>query len=119
MFGRMRSLRFALQGFGHLLRTERSAWWHLVATLIALVLGLVLRLSMEEWRWILLAAALIWAGEAFNTAFERLGDAVSLDHHPQIGWAKDVAAAGVMICVVAALLIALSVFVSPILQLVS
>ena len=106
----VRSLRIALSGLGHMLRTERSSIWHSVATAGAVILGLLFQLSMEEWRWLLLAAALIWAGEAFNTAFERLGDAVTLDHHPKVGHAKDLAAAGVMICAVAAALIALSVF---------
>ena len=106
----LRSLRIALSGLGHLLRSERSSIWILVATVGAMMLGLALQLSLEEWRWILLAAALIWASETFNTAFERLGDAVTLEQHPKVGRAKDVAAGGVLICAVAAALIALSIF---------
>ena len=117
MSNRLRTLRIALGGLRHLVSTERSAKWHLLATVCAAILGRALGLSLEQWRWILLATALIWAGEAFNTAFERLGDAITLEHHPEVGQAKDVAAAAVMICVVAASLIVLSVFVPPILEL--
>jgi len=114
MAERVGILRIALGGLSHLLRTERSAKWHLLATVCAGIAGLLLRLSIDQWRWIVLAAALIWAGEAFNTAFERLGDAITLDHHPEIGRAKDVAAAGVMICIVAGSVIVLSVFLPAI-----
>ena len=106
----LRSLRIALSGLGHLIRSERSSLWHLAASVGAIIVGWALQLSMEEWRWILMAAALVWAGEAFNTAFERLGDAVTLDQNPDVGRAKDVAAAGVLICAVTAALIALSIF---------
>ncbi len=58
----------------------------------------------------MLAIALVWVSEAFNTALERLGDAVSLEDNPRIGHAKDVAAMAVMLAAVAAALIGLSVF---------
>jgi len=113
---RLRSLRFALRGLHYLLRSERSSKWHLAATATAVIFGLLFRLSLDQWRWILLAIALIWAGEAFNTAFERLGDAVTLEQHPDVGRAKDVAAAAVLICVLAALLIGISIFVPAIIR---
>jgi diacylglycerol kinase (ATP) len=111
---RLNSLRFALRGLGYLLRFEHNSRIHLVATVAAIIAGLAFGLSLDQRRWVLLAAALVWVGEAFNTAFERLGDAVSLEHHPEIGRAKDVAAAAVLISVVAAALIGLSVFVPKI-----
>jgi diacylglycerol kinase len=57
-----------------------------------------------------LAVALVWLSEAFNTAIERLGDAVTDEPHPQIGLAKDVAAAAVMFAVIGAAAIGISVF---------
>ena len=39
----------------------------------------------------------VWMAEAFNTAIETLGDAVSGDEHPLLGLAKDASAAGVLL----------------------
>jgi diacylglycerol kinase (ATP) len=113
---RLDSFRFALRGLRFLLRFEHSAGIHLAATLVVVIAGLFLDLSVDQWRWILLAVALVWVGEAFNTAFERLGDAITLEHDPEIGKAKDVAAAAVMICVVAGALLGLSVFIPAIMH---
>jgi len=37
------------------------------------------RLSPDEWRWIILAIALVWLAEALNTAIERLADAITIE----------------------------------------
>lgn len=108
--GGLASLRIALAGLRHLLVSERSSRIHLVAMLVVIVAGLAMDLSLEEWRWIALAVSIVWLSEAFNTAIERLGDAVTDQPDPQIGVAKDLAAAAVMFAVVAAAIICVSVF---------
>jgi diacylglycerol kinase (ATP) len=55
--------------------------------------------------------ALVWLGEALNTAVELLADAVSPTPHPLIGRAKDVAAGGVLLAAGAAVVIGLMVFI--------
>ena len=107
---RLASFRFAIRGLRTLLAQEHNARVHLVATIAVIIIGVATGLDADEWRWVVLAAALVWAAEAFNTAVERLGDAISLEHHPQIGIAKDVAAAGVLVCSLCAALIGLTVF---------
>jgi len=94
-----------------MLAQEHNVRIHLAATIAVVIAGAALGLSADEWRWIALAVALVWLAEAFNTALERLGDAISLEHHPQIGIAKDVAAAGVLAASICAALIGLTVFV--------
>lgn len=53
---------------------------------------------------------LVWFAEAVNTAVERLADAVTLEHHPLIGTAKDVASAAVLIVSITALVAGLIVY---------
>lgn len=108
--GRFRSFRFAFLGLRYLLSSEHNARLHLLATVAVVSLGSVLRLSFNEWRWLLLAIALVWIAEAFNTALERLGDAVTIEHNPNIGRAKDVAATAVLMASLASALIGLTVF---------
>ena len=53
----------------------------------------------------MLAIALVWVAEAFNTAIEQLGDAVTTEREPRIGFAKDIAAGAVLVCAIAAAVI--------------
>jgi diacylglycerol kinase (ATP) len=107
--GGLASLRIALAGLRHLLVSERSSRIHLVATLAVIAAGLAVDLALAEWRWIVLAISIVWLSEAFNTAVERLGDALTDQPHPEIGIAKDLAAAAVMFAVIAAAIICISV----------
>jgi diacylglycerol kinase len=102
---RWASFRCAIMGIVHLMRTQVHARWHLLATLIVIALGLSLRVSMGEWLVLLLAMALVWTAEGFNTAIELLGDAITKETHPLIGQAKDVAAGAVLLAAFFALII--------------
>lgn len=92
------------------MRSEHNAWIHLVATLAVVVAGFALGLTRIEWLAVLLAVGLVWTAEALNTAIEALGDAVSKEPHPEIGRAKDLAAAGVLFAAMTAIGVAVLVF---------
>lgn len=102
---RLHSLRYAVAGLGTLLRTQHNAWIHAAATLLVIAAALWFGLNGYEWLWLVLAMALVWMAEAFNTALELLADAVTRERHPLIGQAKDVAAGAVLIAALAALVI--------------
>jgi diacylglycerol kinase (ATP) len=112
---RLRSFGHAFRGVGRLLATQHNAWIHSVAT--AAVFGLAgwLGLGRSEWVALLIAVALVWVAEAFNTAIEDLCDHVSPEHAPLIGHAKDVAAGGVLISALIAAVIGLLVLGPPLL----
>lgn len=103
-----RSIGHALAGVRRIVREELNARIHLAAALLAVIVGALLRLAPDEWRWLALACALVWSAEAFNSAIERLADRVCPTHDPLIGAAKDCAAAAVLITALAALAIALT-----------
>ena len=88
---------------------------HGVAAGAAIMLGILLNISLEDWRWILLAIVLVMAAEAINTAIEQTCNAIGPHYCEAIRAAKDVAAGAVLLCAGAALLIGLSVF-APYLQ---
>ena len=76
-----------------------------------LAAAIYFRLSADEWRWIILAIALVWLAEALNTAIERLADAVTIEPNENIGYAKDVAAGAVLAAAVVSAVIGLTIFV--------
>jgi len=96
--GRLQSFRHAARGVALMARTQHNARIHLAATLLAVALGWWLRISTADWRWLVLAIALVWAAEAMNTAFEYLCDVVSPEFHSSVEKAKDIGAGAVLIC---------------------
>jgi diacylglycerol kinase (ATP) len=87
-----------------MIRCQHNAWIHVAATLLVIGAGLLLRVSLADWCWIILAISIVWTAEALNTAFEFLADAASPEFHPLVRDAKDVAAGAVLITALSLLL---------------
>lgn len=107
---RLSTFQHAFRGIAVLVMSQPNARFHLLATLVVMALGFICRLNAQECVAIALAIGLVWIAEALNTSIEMLADVVSLDHHPGIRNAKDVAAGGVLLAVIIALLIGTVVF---------
>lgn len=107
----MRSFGFALAGLATLLREQHNARLHLLATVAVVVLALALDVSRNHWLVLLLTMAVVWLAEALNSALEYVCDAAVPEQHELVGKAKDVAAAGVLICAGFAVAIAALVFI--------
>lgn len=108
---RARSFGYAFSGLWRLFREEANAKIHLFAAVVVMVGGAWCHLSRLEWALVAFAIGLVIAAEAFNTALERLADAVKPEKHPLVGAAKDIAAAAVLACAITAIAIGLFVFV--------
>lgn len=101
---------YALQGVGHLLRTQRNAQIHCLVGACAVALGAALRIERWEWLALVLTIALVLAAEGMNTAVEAAVDLATTARHPLAKVAKDVAAGTVLICAVAAVIVGCIVF---------
>ena len=108
---RWKSFGHAFRGLAYLLRSQPHARLHALATVVVAGLGYALKISRGEGLALVLAVGLVWMAEAVNTAVESLADAVHPDHHPLVGRAKDVAAAGVLVSALAALVVGLLIFI--------
>lgn len=107
---RLKSFGHAVDGFIYLLRTQPNARIHLAATIVVVALGFSFGVSRSDWFWLIAAITAVWAAEAFNTAVEQLGDAITRETHPLIGRAKDCAAAAVLLTSLGATAIGVIVF---------
>lgn len=107
---RIKSFRHALEGLAFVMRTQRNAWIHAAAAIVVALAGFTAGLTPQEWLWIILAIALVWIAEVFNTAFEHLCDVVQPEFHASVKAAKDVAAGAVLLAACAAVLIGALVF---------
>jgi len=107
---RWSSFRCAIAGIVYLLRTQPHARWHLLVSLGVIVLGFVFQVSRGDWLALVLAMALVWTAEALNTAIELTCNAITLEKHPLIGLAKDVAAGAVLLASLFAVVVGAIVF---------
>jgi diacylglycerol kinase (ATP) len=105
-----RSFGYAFEGLANLLRTQPNFLVHILAACAALGLGVVLRLSIAELALLVLTIGLVLVVEAVNTALETVCDVVSPGYDPLIKRAKDIGAAAVLIAALAAVAVALLLF---------
>jgi len=105
MMNRMKSFGHALRGVAYVVRSQKNAWVHVIATVVVVAAGIWAKLSAGEWCWMIAAIGAVWAAEVMNTAIELLCDVVSPEFHPMVGRVKDVAAGAVLIVAVAAAVI--------------
>lgn len=101
-----------LPALRHSLAGLRAAWTHEAAFRQEICIGLPLIaaapfIAAEGWRVALLIGAilLVWIVELLNSGLEALCDAVTADHHPLIGRAKDLGSAAVFFSLVNAALV--------------
>jgi diacylglycerol kinase (ATP) len=113
--GRLASFVHAGRGLRVLLN-EPNARLQGLAMVAVVALGLWLELGRTDWALLALAIAGVLASEAANTALEALADRTAPEHHPLVGRAKDVAAAGVLIASLAATAVGLFVLGPPLWQ---
>jgi diacylglycerol kinase len=115
---RLRRFGFAFSGLCELIRSETNARIHLVAAILAIGAGFILRISLSEWCVIVFAIALVFAAESFNTAIEKLTDHLFPDYHETARIVKDISAGAVLICALAAFVAGLIIFIPKIVVLV-
>jgi diacylglycerol kinase len=115
--GFVRGFSFAGQGVWQVIRTQRNMRVHLAAAACAIAAGAALRISATGWACVIIAIGLVLATEVLNTVVEALTDLCTAEFHPLAKIAKDAAAGAVLIASVAAVGVAIAVFLPRLLSL--
>jgi diacylglycerol kinase (ATP) len=110
---RIASFGHAFNGWAYVIRHEKNAWIHAVATLCTVLLAAWLGLPLRDWAVLVLTIALVWVAEILNTSIEAVVDLASPSHHPLAKVGKDVGAAAVLIAAGAAVIIGLLLLGPP------
>ncbi len=111
------SFQNAIIGIWTAVTTQVNIRIHVLIGSLVLFAAVYLELSLDHILDLLLVIALVITTELVNTAIEATCDAVTLDHHPQIKIAKDVAAGAVLFVSVFAILVGLIIFIPKLLSL--
>lgn len=105
-----KALSYAVEGIRHAVSTQRNLRFHLLAAVIAVLLGFIKRLEQTEWMILTLLIASVISAELMNTAIEAVVDLISPQHHPLAKVAKDAAAGAVLVLSIGALVIGCLLF---------
>ncbi len=111
------SFGYAFNGLWYTLHTQRNMRVHLTIALLALLVGLLLRISAVEFAIIFLAIISVFTAEMFNTVLELCVDLASPEYSPLAKAAKDVAAGAVLFSAIISVIIGLLIFLPPIIAL--
>jgi diacylglycerol kinase len=110
---RIVSFGHAFRGWGYVIRNEKNAWIHAVATIFVVILGTWLVIPLRDWAVLVLTIAMVWAAEFMNTSIEAVVDLASPMHHPLAKVGKDVGAAAVLIAACAAVVVGIFILGPP------
>jgi diacylglycerol kinase len=110
---RIASFGHAFHGWAFVVRYEKNAWIHAVATICVAIVAAWLNISLRDVAVLVLAVAMVWTAEILNTSIEAVVDLASPTHHPLAKVGKDVGAAAVLIAATAAVIIGLLILGPP------
>jgi diacylglycerol kinase len=114
---RLRSFNFAFKGIWSLFREEPNSRIHFIGAVVAVFLGIFLRISLLEWSLIAIVAGMVFIAELINTALETLSDIVDPEWNEKIRKVKDYSAAAVLISAIISLVVGTLIFLPGILNL--
>lgn len=110
---RLRSFQYAFAGWWCVLRTQRNAHIHALATICVITLAFLLKLPGRDWAILVLTIGAVWTAECINTAIEATIDLISPQKHPLARMAKDAGAAAVLIAALCSIAVGLLVLGPP------
>ncbi len=115
---RVQSFVHAFNGLNLFFREEHNAKIHLVAAILAIVLGFALNISTTEWLAVLLCITIVVSLELVNSAIENLCDFVYPQKDVRIKNIKDLAAGAVLWGAMIAFIIGVVIFVPKLWQII-
>ena len=113
------SFGYAFKGLSYATKTQLNFRIHLVAALIAVIMGYALNIAVNEWLWLLLCITLVLVVELLNTALEVLTDLVSPEYNKLAGHVKDVSAGAVVVTALFAIITGGIIFIPKLLLLLN
>lgn len=110
------SFKNAFYGIWTALVTQVNVRIHFLLGSLVLLAAALLHLPLSSVLDLVLTIAIVLVAEMANTAIEALSDAVTREHNPYIKQAKDVAAGGVLLAAILAIIVGLIIFFPYILK---
>ena len=114
---RIKSFSYAFAGLRVLFREEHNSWIHATAAVLAIVMGFLFRISPREWIAVVIVIGMVFAAEIINSSIERTADFVKAERDDRKRDIKDLGAAAVLVCAIAAAVVGIIIFLPKIIAL--
>ena len=115
---RLESFRFALNGLLLLLKNEHNSRIHILAAIIAIVMGIIMKLDHYEWSLLIIVIGAVFLTELLNSSIESLADLIDPEFNELIMRAKDYSAAAVLMSAIVAIVVGGLIFIPKFLDLI-
>jgi diacylglycerol kinase len=115
---RFGSFKFAFHGLRALLKNEHNSRIHLLTAIVAIAMGLILKINPFEWSLLIIVIGIVFLTELLNTSLETLADLVDSEWNERIIKVKDYAAAAVLVSAIVSVVIGGLIFIPKILNLI-
>ena len=107
---RINSATHAWRGLGLAFKDSHNMWAGIVVSALAVYLGFILDISINEWLFLIIAIMLVFITETLNSAMEVDINLTSPQYHPFARDTKDIAAGAVLLSNILAIIVALFIF---------
>lgn len=114
----LKSFKFASSGIFYTLFTQRNLKIQIVFAILAIIMGIFLKISIIEWALIIFAIMFVLFAEMINTAIESAVDLCTEEFSEKAKIAKDVAAGAVLIASINSIVIGSLIFLDKILKII-
>jgi len=113
-----RSFGYAFKGLAYATKTQLNFRIHLAVTVVAILLGIWLHISTNDWQWVASCITIVLVAEIFNTMIETLTDLVSPGYNEKAGRIKDMSAGAVVIAALFSVITGVIIFLPKLLLLI-
>lgn len=113
-----KSFKFAFDGFWTIFSKERNFKLQILAGVLAVILGVLLKLDLTEWLDLTLIITLVLILEMVNSSLEEIVDMVSPEIQDRAKKAKDIAAATVLVAAIGSMIVGAILFLPKILVII-
>lgn len=110
MNNRIKSFKFAIMGIIYCIKTQRNMQIHTLAAFLVLSIAYMAGINSTDLIALCITITLVLLAEMINTAVETTVDLYTKDYHPLAKIAKDVAAGGVLLTAVNAIIVGFVIF---------
>lgn len=113
---RIKSFSYAFAGLKVLFKEEHNARIHAVASLLVVAAGILFHITAGEWIAVVLCIGMVVSAEIVNSSIERCADFVKQERDDRKRDIKDLGAATVLVCAIAAAVVGCIIFIPYLIQ---
>ena len=110
------SFKYAFAGLISSLKTEQNMRIHILAVILVIIAGFVLKISLIEWCICITLCGMVIFAELINTAIETTVDIAMPEINEKAKLAKDISAAAVLVLAISSAIVGCIIFVPKIIE---